>query len=52
MQRRDEPWKCVWCKAANTGYTNRNDPATATLAELANDMTTHGGLLKTQFKEI
>ena len=32
----------MWCKASNSGYTNRNDPATATLAELAADMASHG----------
>ena len=42
MQRRGEPWSCMWCKASNSGYANRNDPATATLAELAADMASHG----------
>ena len=42
LQRRGEPWKCAWCRAANTGYTSRDDPAAATLAELADDMITHG----------
>jgi uncharacterized protein YbjQ (UPF0145 family) len=32
----------VWCNAPNDGYTNRNDPATAVLADLAADMATHG----------
>jgi uncharacterized protein YbjQ (UPF0145 family) len=32
----------VWCKASNGGYASRNDPATATLAELAADMASHG----------
>ncbi len=41
MQQRHEPWYCVWCKAANRGYTNRNDPATATLGDLAADMARH-----------
>lgn len=42
LQKRDEPWSCVWCQAANHGYTSRNDPATATLSELAADMARHG----------
>jgi uncharacterized protein YbjQ (UPF0145 family) len=42
MQRRGEPWICVWCKAANSGYTRRDDPATATVADLAADMASHG----------
>jgi hypothetical protein len=32
----------MWCKAANHGYASRNDPATATLADLAADMASHG----------
>ena len=32
----------MWCKAPNGGYTSRNDPATATLADLAADMASHG----------
>ncbi len=42
MQRSGEPWICVWCKAANSGYTRRDDPATATIADLAADMASHG----------
>jgi Putative heavy-metal-binding len=41
-QRRGEPWVCVWCKAANDGYSPRDDPATATLGDLAADMARHG----------
>jgi uncharacterized protein YbjQ (UPF0145 family) len=41
-QRRGEPWNCTWCQASNTGYTSRNDPATATIADLANDMARRG----------
>lgn len=41
MQQRHEPWYCVWCKAVNRGYTNRNDPATATMGDLAADMARH-----------
>ncbi len=42
LQQRGVPWSCVWCKARNGGYTSRNDPATATLADLAADMASHG----------
>ena len=42
LQRRGEPWSCMWCKASNGGYTSRNDPATAALADLAADMASHG----------
>jgi uncharacterized protein YbjQ (UPF0145 family) len=42
LQRRGEPWVCVWCKAANDGYSPRGDPATATLGDLAADMASHG----------
>jgi uncharacterized protein YbjQ (UPF0145 family) len=42
LQQRHEPWYCVWCKATNRGYSSRNDPATATLGDLAADMTSHG----------
>jgi len=42
LQRKNEPWHCTWCKAPNAGYTSRSDPATATLADLAADMVSHG----------
>ncbi len=42
LQRRGEPWVYVWCKTANDGYTPRDDPATATLSDLAADMARHG----------
>jgi hypothetical protein len=42
LLRRNEAWNCTWCKAPNTGYTRRNDPAAATLVDLAEDMTRHG----------
>jgi uncharacterized protein YbjQ (UPF0145 family) len=42
MQRRGELWNCVWCEASNSGYTRRDDPATATIADLAADMASHG----------
>jgi len=38
LQQRGVPWRCVWCKARNAGYAPRNDPATATLADLGRDM--------------
>jgi Putative heavy-metal-binding len=42
LQRRGESWLCVWCKTANNGYSPRDDPATATLSDLAADMARHG----------
>jgi uncharacterized protein YbjQ (UPF0145 family) len=42
LQRQGEPWNCIWCKAANTGYSRRGDPATATLTDLSEDMASHG----------
>jgi uncharacterized protein YbjQ (UPF0145 family) len=42
LQKRGEPWNCMWCKTPNHGYTSRNDPATATLADLAADMAARG----------
>jgi uncharacterized protein YbjQ (UPF0145 family) len=42
MQRRNAPWNCQWCKAPNTGFTTRNDPATAALSDLSADMARHG----------
>jgi len=42
LQRRGEPWSCQWCQAANTGYASRNDPAAATVADLAADMGRRG----------
>jgi hypothetical protein len=41
VQRRGEPWNCTWCNAANQGFTSRNDPAAATLGDLAADMASH-----------
>ena len=32
----------MWCKAPNTGYARRDDPATATVSDLAADMARHG----------
>ena len=42
LQRRGEQWNCVWCKAPNEGYASRNDPVTATVADLAGDMAQRG----------
>lgn len=35
-----EPWQCVWCLAPNSGLSHK-DPAAATLADLAADITGH-----------
>jgi uncharacterized protein YbjQ (UPF0145 family) len=42
VQRRGSPWYCIWCKATNEGFATRNDPAAATVGELAEDMVSHG----------
>jgi uncharacterized protein YbjQ (UPF0145 family) len=42
LQRNGEPWDCMWCKAPNSGFTMRRDPAEATLGDLAADMARHG----------
>jgi uncharacterized protein YbjQ (UPF0145 family) len=42
VQRRGDPWYCTWCNAANEGFSSRNDPAAATLGDLAADMASHG----------
>jgi hypothetical protein len=41
MLQRYEPWNCTWCSAPNTGYTRKNDPAAATIGDLAADMASH-----------
>ena len=41
-QQPAEPWSCTWCRASNHGYAAGNDPASATVAELAADMASHG----------
>ena len=41
IQRRGEPWHCTWCNAVNQGFSSRNDPAAATLGDLAVDMASH-----------
>jgi Putative heavy-metal-binding len=42
IQRRGEPWHCTWCNAINQGFSSRNDPAGATVGDLAVDMASHG----------
>lgn len=42
LQRRHEPWHCVWCKAVNDALLPRDDQATATLGDLAADVASHG----------
>lgn len=37
-QQQGQPWACVWCEAENSGFKVRSDPATATQAELADDI--------------
>lgn len=39
-QQQGQPWACVWCEAQNSGFKIRSDPATATQAELADDILT------------
>jgi uncharacterized protein YbjQ (UPF0145 family) len=38
MQRSGQSWNCMWCRAANHGFSKRNDPAQATIGDLASDM--------------
>lgn len=47
LQRQAEPWTCVWCHAANPGFTNQDDPAAAIVGDLAADraLMARGGLL-------
>ena len=42
LQGRHQPWDCVWCEEPNTGFTPHGDPAAATIADLAADVTSHG----------
>jgi uncharacterized protein YbjQ (UPF0145 family) len=37
-QQQGLPWTCVWCEEQNTGFKIRSDPATATQADLAEDI--------------
>lgn len=42
MQRRGQPWSCQWCQQPSTGFSPRNDPAMATVADFSADMISHG----------
>ena len=42
LQGRDQPWACAWCEQSNAGFTQHGDPAAATIADLAADVTSHG----------
>jgi hypothetical protein len=42
LQGRGQPWDCVWCKEANSGFTPSGDPAAATVADLSADVASHG----------
>lgn len=41
LHRSGHLWQCMWCGARNSGFSIRNDPADATLDDLAADMTRH-----------
>jgi len=36
------PWPCAWCGRFNTGFSQNQDPAAATAAELAAELTSYG----------
>jgi hypothetical protein len=42
LQGWHQRWACVWCHAANTGFSQHRDPAAATVADLAADVKGHG----------
>jgi hypothetical protein len=42
LQGWHQPWECVWCAAFNSGFSQYNDPATVTIAELAADIARRG----------
>ncbi|MGH3231224.1 MAG: YbjQ family protein [Streptosporangiaceae bacterium] len=42
LQQSGEPWDCMWCRAPNSGFVVRRDPAEATVGDLAADMARHG----------
>jgi uncharacterized protein YbjQ (UPF0145 family) len=44
-QQQGQPWACIWCKAQNSGFRIRNDPAAATQGELADNIVTRGLVL-------
>ncbi len=39
-QQQGQLWACVWCEAQNSGFRIRNDPATATQADLTENIAT------------
>ena len=42
LQGWHQRWDCVWCQAANAGFTQNRDPAAATVADLAIDVAAYG----------
>ena len=42
LQGWHQQWGCVWCHAANTGFSQHRDAAAATVADLAADVAGHG----------
>ncbi|MGH3409115.1 MAG: hypothetical protein ACRDRJ_42450, partial [Streptosporangiaceae bacterium] len=42
LQGWHQQWACVWCHAANTGFSQHRDPAAATVADLAADVAGYG----------
>lgn len=42
LQGWHQRWHCVWCRAANAGFTQHRDPVAATVAELAADVAGYG----------
>lgn len=42
LQGWHQRWDCVWCQAANEGFTQNRDPAAATVADLALDVAAYG----------
>lgn len=42
LQGWHQRWDCVWCQAANEGFSQNRDPAAATVADLAVDVAAYG----------
>ena len=42
LQGWHQRWDCVWCQAANAGFTQNRDPAAATVGDLAVDVAAYG----------
>ena len=42
LQGWHQRWACVWCHAANTGFSQHRDPAAVTVADLAADVQGYG----------